>query len=245
MEENLVCSICIGEEFLSQQIKSLGVQTCDYCNESSPCTTIRDISSQVEDVLIKHFKRTSDSPEAWQEAALRDKEIDYEWYREGDPLLDVICGILQVNQQVAEDVLELLPEKSTYDDFYECAHDESAHYIDSRNIDPEWEAMWRDLETSIKSEARFFNQTATQVLDEIFNNVDGLKTHAGSPAIVVAGPNTTIEYLYRARVHRDNISLQKTLSSPDTELAPPPSHLASASRDFMFLWGYRTIYRHI
>ncbi|GGK49374.1 RES family NAD+ phosphorylase [Aliivibrio fischeri] len=230
MEDNLVCTVCIGEEFLSQQINSLNVQTCDYCNESFPCTRIRDISSQVENVLIKHFKRTPNSPESWQEAALRDKEIDYEWYRDGDPLLDVICEILQVNQQIAEDVLELLPEKSTYDDFDECAHDESAHYIDSRNVDPEWEAMWRNLETSIKSEARFFNQTATQVLDEVFNNVGDLKTHVGSPAIVAAGPKTTIEYLYRARVHRDDFSLQKTLSSPDTELAPPPSYLASAGR---------------
>ena len=71
MEGNLVCNACIGEEFLSQQINSLSVQICDYCNESSPCTTISDISSKVEDVLIKHYKRTSDSPEAWQEAALR------------------------------------------------------------------------------------------------------------------------------------------------------------------------------
>lgn len=230
MEENLVCSICIGEEFLSQQISSLNIQTCDYCSESVPCTTIRDISSQVEDVLTKHFKRTPENPEAWQEAALRDKESDYEWYRDGEPLLDVICEILQVSQQVAEDVLELLPEKSTYDDFNECAHDESAHYIDSRNIDPEWEAMWRNLETSIKSEARFFNQTATQVLDDVFNNIDDLKTHTGSPVIVMAGPKTTIEYLYRARVHEDDASLQKTLSSPDTELAPPPSCLATAGR---------------
>ncbi|WP_172580288.1 RES family NAD+ phosphorylase [Vibrio harveyi] len=230
MEENLVCSECIGEEFLSKKISNLSIQTCDYCSESAPCTTVKDISSQVEDVLAKYFKRTPENPETWQEAALRDKESDYEWYRDGEPLIDVIRELLEVSQQLAEDVLELLPEKSTYDDFDECAHDGSAHYIESRNIDPDWEAMWRNLETSIKSEARFFNQTATQVLDDVFSNIDDLKTHTGSPVIVMAGPQTTIKHLFRARVHGDDAALHKTLSSPDIELGPPPSSLATAGR---------------
>jgi hypothetical protein len=230
MEEKLVCSVCIGEEFLSKQIAAQSIQSCNYCNENNPCTSIGDITNRVENVLVKHFILTPENPEPWQEAAMRDKEIDYDWYRDGYPLKDIIDDILNVGSEVAEDILNLLPEKSTYDDFDELAHDESAHYIDSKVKDPEWETMWRKLEASIKSETRFFNQGAKRVLDEVFSSIDDLKTRNDSPAIVFAGPKSTLEYIYRARVHKDEASVERTISSPDIELSPPPPHLASAGR---------------
>ncbi|QIO32283.1 RES domain-containing protein [Bradyrhizobium sp. 1(2017)] len=87
---------------------------------------------------------------------------------------------------------------------------------------------WRILENWLRTEARCFSRTAADYLTSIFDGVAGLKTRAGRPLVVDAGPGKDFHTLYRARVFQSDGKLETALGRPDNHLASPPSLLAMA-----------------
>jgi hypothetical protein len=89
---------------------------------------------------------------------------------------------------------------------------------------------WRNLECSIKSEARFFSRTAANHLMLIFDGIGELKTRDDRPLVVDAGPGTGFHILYRARVFQSVDKLESALGRPDIHLGSPAAHLAAGGR---------------
>jgi len=89
---------------------------------------------------------------------------------------------------------------------------------------------WCSFENSLKTDARFLNRMAANLLASIFDGLDELKTREGRPLVVDAGPGTDFRSFYRARIFQSGHKLEAALSRPDIHLGPPPARLAAAGR---------------
>lgn len=235
LEAKRICHGCVAEPYLSAEVKRTGEQAkCDYCGETAQCWSIGDLAEHIEKAFEDHYTRTSDQPDSWQERMLADKESDYVWYREGDPVIDAIEGAAEIPRTAAEDVLEILADK--HGDFDSAAMGEEtefssdACYEEKGTSTDAWQQEWHWFEQSLKTEARFFSRDAAAHLASVFGGIDKLKTSSGRRLIVEAGPRRALNHLYRARVFQADDKLTEALCRPDLQLGSPPARLASAGR---------------
>lgn len=230
-----ICHECISDEFLSQQTRVLGsIALCNYCGDELECFSIEDLSFRIEAAFADHYIRTSDQPSSWQQTLLSDRESDYNWYREGMPVIDAIEDAAGIPHNAASDVQEILQDRNYDIDSAimgeETEFDAESHY-EPRTLDSgDWHFEWRDFEKSLREEARFFSHRAAELLGEIFGNIDQLQTSNGRPLVVEAKPNGALKNLYRARVFQTDTKLEQALLRPDVSLGPPPANLAGAGR---------------
>ncbi|WP_350597956.1 RES domain-containing protein [Pseudomonas sp. 65/3-MNA-CIBAN-0223] len=237
LPEKQVCHECIGEKYLSGQIEVEGIPaTCDYCAEiETPCLSIVEIAGRVQTAIEQHYSMTPDGPDDYQSAWLRDKESDYNWEREGEPVQGVVAELLCAADCIAADILELLSDR------FDCrrpgdpdeGETEFAHtsfYELKAHSHRDWDRKWQRLEVALKNEVRFFNQEVLDVLKSVFNNLHQMQFRTLDVAVVQVGPSTALEALYRAREFQSSLDLKKALESPVGELGPPPGKYARAGR---------------
>lgn len=230
-----ICSSCVGEAYLAAKIERTGRSaTCNYCEERSACVTIEELADDVERAFDHHFVRTSTEPDGWERALIADRESNYEWSRDGYPVLEAIQDAAAIDEGPAQDVLRLLSERNS--DFDSAAMGEEtefavdSHYAPRSASSRTWQAEWRQFESSLKTEARFFNQTAADLLSRVFADIDNLQSARGKPLIVKAGLKGRFSSLYRARVFQSEDALRDALGRPDKGMGSPPARLASAGR---------------
>ncbi|WP_009909921.1 RES family NAD+ phosphorylase [Burkholderia thailandensis] len=230
-----ICHVCVGEDYLSNEIEqSADEGACDYCGDTAPSLTIDDLAERIETAFEEHYIRTSDQPNWWQERMLADKESDYIWDRDGFPVLDAIADAAQIPQEAAEDVLTILEER--YGDFDKDAMGEESefssgsYYAERGPDDRGWQEEWFSFVHSLKTQARFFSFAAADHLAQVFGGIDELKTRDARPLVVDAGPETSLNHLYRARVFQADGSLEEALRHPDRNLGSPPPNVARAGR---------------
>ncbi|MFQ1717005.1 RES family NAD+ phosphorylase [Aeromonas veronii] len=230
-----ICYQCVGEAYLSNEIERNGEEgECSYCDEVAKSWTIDALSTSIGGAFERHFIRTSDQPDSWQERMLADRESEYNWDRDGEPVLDAIENIADISKDAANDVLEILADK--YYNRYsaeigeETEFDRDSHYEQIGASDETWQWEWNNFEQSLKSEARFFSRAATDYLATIFDGIDELKTRDDCQVVVNAGPQTEFEHLYRARVFQSRETLEEALCHPDLHLGPPPGRFAASGR---------------
>jgi hypothetical protein len=221
-----ICHQCIGDAFLSKQIQRAGQKVlCDYCDEVEPSFTIGELAVSVEKAFDDHYIRTPDQPDAWQH---------YDWFRDGEPVLNAIEGAANISRQVASDVLMILADEHAdphrYEIGEECEFAQKAHYEEMGIGSGAWQREWREFERSLKAEARFFSKSAAAHLGFVFGGIDKIKTRNGRSLVVCAGPKRTIKHLYRARVFQTDQALEEALCRPDLKLGSPPAQLANAGR---------------
>lgn len=230
-----VCCNCVGEPFLSDEISHQGkIGKCSYCGNREKQYSLEKLSNRIETAFEIHYVRTSDQPTSFQYAMLADKESDYDWEREGEPVVDAIINAAEISEEVATHVQRVLEDKfCDYDpsgpgDETEFSYDS---YYEERATDGwKWQEEWRAFERLLKTEARFFSQSASELLASIFDGIDTMRTRDGRPLVVNAGPDTALESLFRARTFQSDDKLESALARPDIHLGSPPSVHASAGR---------------
>lgn len=194
----------------------------------------RCLTELIEQAFDEHFVRTADQPNSFQYSMLADKESDYDWFRDGEPVVDAIASAAEIPEDAASDIQQVLDHK--HGDFDSAAMGEETefapdtYYEEKGADDSNWQMEWNQVEESLKSQARFFNHPAAQHLASIFEGIASMSTWDGHPLIVDAGPNTSLTTLYRARVFQSDESLQLALQRPDRHIGTPPSSLANAGR---------------
>jgi hypothetical protein len=230
-----ICYQCVEEDFLRAEIKELGQRRqCSYCKHRAKSYTIRDIAERIEEAFEQHFTRTSDQPSSWQQHLLSDKESTYEWQREGEPVVYAIMNAAEVPHQAAEDIQAVLDDK--HGDFESAAIGEEtefchdSYYEEKGADDWAWQEEWDSFERSLKTETRFFSRSGARHLASIFHDIDKMSTADGRPLVVDAGPATSLESVYRARVLQSDDKLKTALCRPDLHLGSPPAQLATAGR---------------
>ncbi len=234
-DQKYVCHLCVKEEYLSNLIyKESGEETCHYCGQFEAAIPIGDLASHVDSAFERHFYRTSDQPTGFEYALHADKELDYEWDRHGEPVLWAIAEAADIEEEIAQDLLDILEEQ--YSDFDSAAmgeeteFDSDSRYEWKRPDDIEFQMDWKVIEDSLRNRSRYFNRTAEEFFDRLFGNLDRLVTKEDVPAIVVAGPDCETKSYFRSRVFHNTADLEKALARPDLELGPPPSRFARAGR---------------
>lgn len=230
-----ICFGCVSESYLSAEIERAGEQAaCDYCGEMERSWTIADLAASIEKAFDDHYVRTSDQPNSWQRSLLSDRESDYNWEREGYPVLDAVEEAAGIPAAAAEDVLAILDDiHADYDHHtmgVETEFSPESYYEEKRASSAEWQQEWRWFEHSLKTEARFFSKAAAAHLASVFGGIDKIKTRKGRNLVVQAGPKRAINHLYRARVFQTDDKLEEALCRPDLHLGSPPSRHASAGR---------------
>jgi hypothetical protein len=234
-DQKHICFECAEETYLAQVIEKDGAaEECSYCGQTQACIPIEELADRIETAFDDHYVRTSDQPHSWQQSLLSDRESDYEWYRDGQPVLDAIEEAAAIPHEAAEDVLEILDDR--HGDFDSAAMGEetefsSDSYYEEKGASAQgWHEEWRYFEQSLKTEARFFSRSASELLARVFGKIDALKTRPRHPLVVDAGPDRRLTHLYRARVFQSDENLEKALCRPDLHLGSPPTRLASAGR---------------
>ena len=234
-DQKHICFECVGETYLAQVIERGGeAEECSYCGQTLACIPVEDLADRIEAAFDDHYVRTSDQPTAWQYSLLSDRESEYYWERDGQPVLDAIEEAAVIPHEAAEDVLEILADR--HGDFDSAAMGEEtefssdSHYEEKGASAQGWHEEWRYFEQSLKTEARFFSRSASDLLARVFGRIDALKTKLRHPLVVDAGPNRRLTHLYRARVFQADEKLKEALCRPDLHLGSPPARLASAGR---------------
>jgi hypothetical protein len=235
LKEKRICYQCIGEAYLSAEVERDGkVEQCSYCGETDKAITVENLADRDESAFEDHYTRTADQPNSWQQSLLSDRESNYDWDRDGVPVVEAIEGAAEVCSEVAEDVQAILNDR--HDDIEAAKVGEETEFSSETCYEEKgpstfaWQEEWRAFEQSLKTEARFFSRSAAAHLTAVFGGIDALKTTDGSPLVVEAGPQQTLDHLYRARVFQAQDKLEEALCRPDEHLGSPPAHLASAGR---------------
>ncbi len=233
-EEQLsICHECVGDEFLKTEIRSHGKRgKCSYCQKSRKVVQLPWLAKNIHSAIEEHFYLTSNEPTPLQYALLSDKESNYVWERPGLEVNYLIQDIAEVNQTVANDIQKYLSFYFGGDpkDFEENPYGDEACYEEHPPDIYGFKESWNFFCQEIKYRSRFFNQFAEQILDELFSNLDSLKTFDGKSVVRIAGPTTENPYIFRARVSQTSNSLDQILKNPVKELAAAPPKYAKHGR---------------
>src|SRR5258708_5592989 len=166
-ENRALCSECIREVFLRARVEKGGrVSTCSYCGRAGTSFTIPQMADEIEIALKEHYYRTRSEPTGMEYAMM--KEGDYDWEREGDPISQVICDCAWIDGRPAEDVRKVLEARHFNWDHaqmgYENIFAAEACYASAEVDDRALQASWYQFEKSLKTQARYFSQTAWTTL---------------------------------------------------------------------------------
>lgn len=233
LKKGNICSNCIGESFLKVQVSKKGKRRiCTYCNEKGKCYSIGELSDLIETTFEQHYHLTPPEPTGYESAMI--KECNEDWDRHGEPVVDAIMNAAEIPEEAASDIQKILEEKF-YDFDAVKVHEETefssgSYYEESGTNDARWQQEWKDFENSLKTEARFFCQSASRLLKSVFTGIDTMQTRDGRSLIVDAGPGTKFPELFRARSFQLNEKLETALARPDKHLGSPPSTDAYAGR---------------
>ncbi|HEN3637307.1 TPA: RES domain-containing protein [Yersinia enterocolitica] len=208
-EEKYICHHCVNDVYIQNDIKKTGNKDneCSYCEERTETTSIEELTKKVHIMLDNHYEIA---------------ECNYEGEPTGDDLNNIIQEELEVDEDVANDIIE-----SLYDQFND--YNEESQYSEEYTYSPiNWHKStfnqkWEDISNSLLTEARFFNSGAKVFLDELFADIN---VHSDT---VIKKLNIN-DPLFRARVFNDDQALEKALTHPEAELGPPPSILATPGR---------------
>ncbi|MDD3020391.1 MAG: RES family NAD+ phosphorylase [Alphaproteobacteria bacterium] len=230
-----ICYHCIGDNYLSTEIKKDGKKRkCSYCDSTAKSYILKEMAERINSVFEVHYERTADQPSSWQCSLLADKESAYEWERDGEPVIYAIMNSADMPEEAAEDIQKILADQ--YADFdamvagEETPFSDDSHYDEKGVSDTAWQEEWRSFEKSIKMEARFFSNSALEYLKSVFKNIDEIETKDNRSLIVKVGPGTDTAAFFRARVFQADDNLENAQMRPDHHLGPPPSSSAKAGR---------------
>lgn len=92
-----LCCHCVGEPYLHADIRSKGRRLkCDYCGRKAKAIKLEEMSERIEQAFESHYVRTSNHPDSWQQTLLSDRESDYDWERDGDPVVEAIASAAEI-----------------------------------------------------------------------------------------------------------------------------------------------------
>src|SRR5690242_4514568 len=107
-----ICFRCVEEAYLSDEIKKRRkVGKCAYCGRKGSCYEIGEMADAIEAAFEQHYVRTSDRPNSWQYSLLGDKESDYVWERDGEPVVDAIMNAAEIPEAAAQDIQNILEDR--------------------------------------------------------------------------------------------------------------------------------------
>jgi hypothetical protein len=142
---------------------------------------------------------------------MNDRELNYDWERQGEPITDLTEYLAQVPSDAAKDIQELLSDKyaefgSDYTGF-ETEFSSESYYEEGNSHRLGWiNLIWNfdALDERLKKQSRYFNKPIQDTLDKIFSGLQQVKTKTGQAVLEFAGPNQSMSGLYRGRIFQND-----------------------------------------
>ena len=160
-EEKHVCRDCIGDDFLSEEVKVTGApQKCSYCACTRESISLDALSDRVHGVIEEHFVQTPSEPN-WMDATLIREGAKDVWLPDGQQTQALIFDIANVSEEIAEDAAEILAGRYAYEagKYGEAnPYDSEAYYEERRPDDTEFRLNWKSFCDEIMFQERFFPQ---------------------------------------------------------------------------------------
>ncbi|HEX8431120.1 MAG TPA: HEPN-associated N-terminal domain-containing protein, partial [Longimicrobium sp.] len=219
LELKRLCYRCVGESYLSRQIKTTGKRSkCSYCDKAGAAFLITELADRIDTAFQQHYVRMSEQPSPWEYASLSEDGFGSGWEPDGEPVLYAMANAAEIPELAARDIHEILKDK--YWDYEATKLGEvtefgaESYYEEKGPNDQAWQDEWLAFERTLKTEARIFSRSAEHHLASVFNDITTLKTRDGRPLVVNAGPDTALRALYRARVFESDDKLRDALARP-------------------------------
>jgi len=222
------CHDCVGDEYLADCIlKNGSINYCDSpdCPNSDKNSSILDIDTLTEIIrprFHEHFEKTRAEPNGLEYMMLKDKELGYDWYREGEPLENILQDYLGLSEPLVGALLKTLPDND-YDSSlggYETELDSEAMYEEVLPRLGIYNTLWNEFCDIATSQSRHFNERVRTVLDEIFGDI--IARDPNGHIVINIGPEHDITALFRARDFSNYEKIQKAFLNPEQELGAPP-----------------------
>jgi hypothetical protein len=215
-----LCLKCVGEKHLKTLIRKSGsTAKCSYCGSDGKTYSTRQVADLIHQAFEEHYQHA---------------HYDEMGNRGGEEVCVAIADAAGIEESPAEDIRSILADEH-YDHELakmgdECPYDKDSRYQLNRPNDIEYRVEWANLEKILKTETRFFSETARAVLGKVFAGLEGNLAGSARSVVVVGGIGKKLNALFRARVFQSEAKLLHALEHPDSEIGPPSHLLASAGR---------------
>lgn len=225
-----VCANCVGDSFLKETIRSDGHEDeCSYCHATCSTFSLGEFSDRIHDVLQEQFYLTDSEPDGTDYVLAKEGL----WERSGEPVVYVIADISGLDEAIAEDVRAYLSDLhgfSAVKDGGEDLYADDAQYEERGPDDLNFYDTWKSFCQQVRWRSRFFSQYAEVDLDNIFGDLENLRTLKGTSVIREISPADDDRFVFRARVAFSSAELEDILKHPARKLGAPPSRRAQAGR---------------
>ena len=187
-----ICSGCVGETYLAQEVEAGGTAGSSYCGQANACISVEDLADRIGTAFEDHYVRTS-------------------------RISRIHCSspcCLTGNQTTSGSAKAFLFSRCDRRSCLDTAATRQQMFLRSSiagtatSIRRRWakrrssrptrttrrkaRALWRGMRSGTasrvaKTEARFFSRTAADLLARVFGNIDKLKAKPRHPLVVNVG----------------------------------------------------------
>ena len=228
-----ICYACIGDEYLSAEVKGEKPSRCKYCGETREAIPIGILADRVHEYLEEHFELQPSDPTDGYGLLLQREGL----WPDGDPVSQVISDVTQTSQEVADDVKETLHQRCDYpwdpkaSLEIDHAYGSESHYRECDPDDSPFRQEWTRFQNEIRSSSRFFSVNAKNSLDFILGDLTTHEVFDGRPVIREIGPAAEDRFIWRARVAQSTEQLKTILKSPTQEIGSPSVAMGEGRTD--------------
>nr|WP_314542597.1 RES family NAD+ phosphorylase [uncultured Massilia sp.] len=218
-----ICSRCIADAELSHLVAAQArhFDSCDYCEGDEPAVDLDFVAQRCNDVIETFFENSS------QTMAV----IHFGRVPAGEDLQSLLKRLVGAPDDAIEALQESLEHIWHDTESNESIHGEDPWFMPSSGFGgAELHSGWRDMETSLRNEARYINPRATAFLESIFGQLDSDITSEGVSVLTEAGSGSPYDALYRARAFQSEEAMRQALEHPERHLGAPPVGVAKSGR---------------
>ncbi len=226
--QRFLCSDCIGDKYLKAEVMKAGTRhRCSFCNEIHNCIKLDDIAQRVDEVYREYYQPSDLYP------TISAESDNVKWDYHGDFPEAIISEMMQVNDEVAEEIVKLLTSEyavSVIRDGQDNYYDETSQYEEIEISTMEYSGIWSSFCHGVKHESRFYNSHAEALLKEIFEGVNEYRSLLGNIAVKEIPKGEKHRFVYRGRQADDHLTKLEIYHSPQKELGAPPPSISIAGR---------------
>ena len=228
----VICYSCIQDQELSAQTKQNDrFVKCSYCQHTFPSICISDLACKIDDVMQRDFVYSPRQPQGKIELLRHRAGM---WVRRGQSPREIVSSIAGVSDAIATDVCAFLSTLES-NRHMELETDENpfgddARYLERKPLDLHFHEPWYRLRLDILSRKKPCNDSAEDVLNAIFEDLDDCTTFGNRPIMVEFGPDSADYDLWRGRRASTREKVVEILDCPSRQLGPPSRRDAKANR---------------
>lgn len=220
--EKRICAECVSDGYLKGVIKHSheAGDECDYCGRTGPTIDMHSLAEMCDDVISSFYEVSS----------LTDAAVHHGWPADGDDVPSILYSLLDPPSDAVDDLVELLNDIWFDWSSHEHRYGEDPSFIEKSNLGWVLSGNWREMEDSLRYEARYLNPNAASLLEEVFGSITGDRTVLDDHVVIQLGTGSEYDTLFRARVFQTVAAMEDAFVHPERHFGPPPPGTGSAGR---------------